>query len=128
MNLRQLQSRKESADDSKWEAKWDQDAFDSAIECEAEAIATRRLKDPSYALRILDHEDLSSDTMIDDEQKIDWRALIYMVMFGTMSKADAQEKLALWLARNNADIQREARANIEGDMYDNYADDQWSEA
>ena len=129
MNLRQLQSRKESADADRWEAIFAEDAFQAALESEAEAIASRRLKDPSYALRILDHDDLQNDTMIDAELKIDWRALVYMLLAGIMTPAQAREKLAKWLAANNDDIQREARGNIEGDAFDNLydADDQWSD-
>lgn len=129
MNLRILQSRVEASNASKWESMMDVDAFDRAIECEAEAIAARKLKDPVFCLKLIDADDLELDTVIDAEKQIDWRALIYMVMFGSMPKPEAQEILAKWLAQNRDDIQREARGNIEGDMYDNLydADDQWSD-
>ena len=129
MNLRNLQARKESADADRWEAIFAEDAHQAAIESEAEAIVTIRLKDAVYCLRLIDSPELENDTMLDDDRRIDWRSLIYMTIFGSMSKAEAQEILSKWLMRSD-DIQREARANIEGDAFDNLydADDQWSDA
>lgn len=128
MSLRQLQSRKESADDSKWEAKWDQNAFDSAIECEAEAIATRNLKDPLYRLNLLNSPDLLMETVVDENPRTDFAELVSMLLGGDITAQQARNTLVEWLKYRD-DVQREARGNIEGDMYDNYSDpdDQWSD-